>query len=99
MAGDLAQFVTNALQKTIAKSYPHLKLPAIVAAAVTTAKPLSDGWTEYSIQILTESGSPNPSYPEIPGVRAKLTVETGRTVAVGLLYGMLTPVLLCEVQL
>lgn len=99
MPGDLEQFVVSVFHKTIAGSYPHLKLPGIVAAAVTSVQDLGNGWREYSIQILTESGSPDTSYPEIPNVRARLSVEQGQTVAVGLLYGKLSPALLCEVQL
>lgn len=99
MAGDMERFVKIIAQKLIADSYPHLKLPCFVAALITSAQPLDDGWAEYSIQILEESGAPDASYPEIPNVLSRLSVETGATVAVGLLYGMLSPVLIAEVRL
>lgn len=99
MAGEMERFVRTTAKKLIDDTYPHVRLPAVVAALITTAQPLSDGWSEYSVQILEESGTPDSSYPEIPNVISRLSVEAGKTVAVALLYGMLSPVLIAEVQL
>lgn len=99
MPGNLEQFVKTTLQKEITASYPHLKLPAILAAVITTAQRLDNGWSEYSLLLVDAGGTPDPAYPEIPNIRARLAVEQGATVAVGMLFGMLEPAILCEVQL
>lgn len=98
MAGEMKKFVQTVLQETIKTNYPHMALPALVVATVTSVTELGIGGYEYSLRILDTAGEPDPNFPEIPGVWARLLLTAGQSVAVGLLYGALTPVILGEVE-
>lgn len=89
----------NAVQETISTRYPHLRLPAVAYACVVSRKELAAPWYEYTLQVLDRLGNTDDSYPLLPGVRAKIKLEVGTTVAVGLPYGELTAVILGEVWL
>lgn len=89
----------NLLRETLAAQYPHVQLPAVVYARVTSCKELAAPWYEYTLQVLDRLGEVDESYPPLPGVRAKTNLETGTAVAVGLPYGELAAVILGEVWL
>lgn len=89
----------NIVQELIATRYPHLQLPAVAYASVVSRRELALPWYEYTLQVLDRVGTPDDSYPPLPGVRAKTKLEIGTTVAVGLPYGELTAVILGEVWL
>lgn len=92
----LEEMVKSVISKQLAADFPHLQLPAVMRAKVTRA--VSSGeWFEYSLKIIDKTGEIDERFPEIPGVLSKLQVESGKTVAVGLLYGELNPCIIGEV--
>lgn len=54
-------------------------------------------WQEYNLKVLDRDGNVDENFPELPSVKSKEQIKTGGKVAVGLLYGELNPVILCEV--
>lgn len=92
----LEEFTKAAVDKIIAEDYPHLKLPAVVYATVMGQKS-AGAWNEYTLAVLDRFGNRDESFPTIPGVMSKLGFEAGATVAVALVYGDLTPVIIGEV--
>lgn len=54
-------------------------------------------WYEYNLKIIDKNGAADERFPEIPGIRSKLQIETGKKVAVGFLYGELNPCIIGEV--
>lgn len=96
--GSLEQFVKKLVKQIIADDYPHLKLPAVVYATVTGAKELA-GWYEYTIRVIDRFGNTDDTFPELPGIRSKIQIQTGATVAIGLAHGDVEPVIIGEVIL
>ncbi len=92
----LEEMVKSVISKQLAADFPHLQLPAVMRAKVTRAAS-SGEWFEYSLKIIDKTGEIDERFPEIPGVLSKLQVESGKTVAVGLLYGELNPCIIGEV--
>lgn len=54
---------------------------------------------EYTLQITDRFGQPDERFPIIPGIRSKGQFQDGGLVALGLMYGDLSPVILGEVEL
>lgn len=54
---------------------------------------------EYTLQITDRWGNPDETFPVIPGIRSKGQFQDGSLVALGLMYGDLSPVILGEVEL
>ncbi len=54
---------------------------------------------EYTVRITDRTGNADEHFPVIPGIRSKNQFLAGTLVAVGLLFGDLTPVLIGEVDL
>lgn len=92
----LEEMVKSVISKQLAADFPHLQLPAVMRAKVTRAAS-SGEWFEYSLKIIDKTGEIDERFPEIPGVLSKVHVESGKTVAVGLLYGELNPCIIGEV--
>ena len=92
----LEEMVKSVISKQLAADFPHLQLPAVMRAKVTRAAS-SGEWFEYSLKIIDKTGEIDERFPEIPGVLSKLQVESGKTVAIGLLYGELNPCIIGEV--
>ena len=88
--------VKSVISKQLATNFPHLQLPAFMKARVTRAA-ASGEWYEYNLKILDKTGEIDEGFPEIPGVLSKVFIESGKTVAVGLLYGELNPFIIGEV--
>lgn len=55
-------------------------------------------WYEYSLKILTKTGDTDTRFPEIPGVKSKISLKAGDIAAVMLLYGDLRPFIVGEVR-
>lgn len=96
--GSLEQFVKKAITRIIADDYSHLKLPAVVYATVTGTKELTD-WYEYTLRVIDRFGDTDDTFPELPGIRSKIQLEAGATVAIALAYGGIEPVIIAEVVL
>ena len=92
----LEEMIKAVFNKQIAVKYPHLQHPAFMRAQVTAATP-AGGWRRYNLRIFGKNGELDDSFPEIPNVYSKLYFEGGETVAIGLLYGELDPVIIGEV--
>lgn len=88
--------VKVAVRKQLAVEYPHLELPAAMLAEVTQLQLTGDVY-EYNLKILGKDGIPDTRFPEVPGVKSRVNVLVGSTVAVLLLYGDLNPIIVCEV--
>lgn len=91
----------QAFQRLFAKmvdtKYPHIRQAPAACAKITAAAPLgADSWT-YSLKLLTESMAADSMAPEIPGVKSKVEVKVGDTVAVVMLYGGVAPFIVGEV--
>lgn len=54
---------------------------------------------EYTLQITDRWGNPDETFPVIPGIRSKGQFQEGCLVALGLMYGDVSPVILGEVEL
>lgn len=54
---------------------------------------------EYTVRITDRAGNADEHFPVIPGIRSKNQFLAGTLVAVGLLFGDQTPVLIGEVEL
>ena len=54
---------------------------------------------EYTVRITDRAGNVDERFPVIPGIRSENQFQVGALVAVGLLFGDLTPVLIGEVEL
>jgi hypothetical protein len=93
----MEEMIRTVLDKTIAKKYPHLKLPAVVFATITVKRPAGE-WYEYALSILDRFGNADADFPAFPGVYSKASYETGSIVAVAFAYGDMSPVILGEVQ-
>ncbi|EPR07757.1 hypothetical protein [Ruminiclostridium papyrosolvens] len=92
----LEEMIKSVIDKQIADTYPHLQLPSLLRAKITKVTP-SGEWFEYSLKIIGKTGEFDERYPEIPGVLSKLQVDSGKYVAIGLLYGELNPYIFGEV--
>lgn len=92
----LEAMIKTVIEKTVKENYPHLKLPGAVYAKVTKAQDLGSHY-EYSLKILDETGAVDEAFPEIPKVKSKLVIESGKTVAILLLYGQLNAYIVGEV--
>lgn len=92
----LEEFTRAAVEKIVAEDYPHIKLPAVVYATVKQRESAGE-WNKYTLTILDRFGNRDESFPVIPGVMSKMGLEVGRTVAVALAYGDLTPIIIGEV--
>jgi hypothetical protein len=55
-------------------------------------------WREYTLKVLDRFGNADDTFPELPGVRSRVQLEAGATVAVALAFGD-EPVILGEVVL
>ena len=53
-------------------------------------------WYEYTLSVLDRFGRIDQSFPPLPGIRSKMQSKVGATVAVGLAYGDLAPVIIGE---
>ena len=56
-------------------------------------------WYEYTLKVLDRFGGQDDAVPVLPGIRSKLPLESGATVAVGLPYGDLNAAIIGEVVL
>lgn len=56
-------------------------------------------WYEYSLKVLDRFGNTDDTFPELPGVRSKVQLEAGATVAIGLTFGDIAPTIIGEVIL
>lgn len=56
-------------------------------------------WYEYTLKVLDRFGNLDEDFPELPGVRSKVQLKTGATVAVGLSFGDVDPAIIGEVVL
>lgn len=56
-------------------------------------------WYEYSLKVIDRLGNADSTFPELPGVRSKLSLEQGAIVAVGLAFGDITLTIIGEVTL
>lgn len=92
----LEEFTKAAVSKIIAEDYPHLKLPAVVYAAITQRDSVGE-WCQYTLAVLDRFGNRDGRFPAIPGVMSKMSFRIGDTVAVALAYGDLSPVIIGEV--
>lgn len=119
----LEQMVKGVIDKTIAKNYPHSKLPAVIFAVIAARTELADTfeidkliiynddagssykgrieahWYEYTLSVLDRFGNVDADFPVLPVVKSKIQFDTGATVAIGLSFGDLTPVMIGEVIL
>lgn len=55
-------------------------------------------WQEYNLKVLDRDGNIDENFPELPSVKSKEQINAGSKIAVGLIYGELNPVILCEVM-
>lgn len=56
-------------------------------------------WYEYTLKVLDRFGNADAEFPELPGVRSKVQLEAGATVAIGLAFGGVEPTIIGEVVL
>lgn len=56
-------------------------------------------WHEYTLKVLDHFGNADDTFPELPGVRSKVQLEAGATVAIGLAFGDVEPTIIGEVVL
>lgn len=92
----LETMIKTVLTKTLKENYPHLLLPGAVYAKITKVQDLGSHY-EYNLKILDESQLIDESFPELPGIRSKIAIEDGKTVAILLLYGQLNAYIVGEV--
>jgi hypothetical protein len=92
----LESMIKSVVEKQIASEFPHLQLASFMRAQVTKVT-ASGEWYSYNLKILGKTGNVDERFPEIPGVLSKMNVESGKIVAIGLLYGELNPCIIGEV--
>lgn len=92
----LETMIKTVIDKTVKEDYPHLKLPGAVYARVIKVQDFGD-YHEYNLKILDENGTIDEAFPEIPKVKSRLMIESGKTVAILLLYGQLNAYIVGEV--
>lgn len=56
-------------------------------------------WYEYTLRMIDRFGNTDDTFPELPGIRSKIQLEAGATVAIGLAHGDVEPVIIGEVIL
>jgi hypothetical protein len=56
-------------------------------------------WYEYTLRVIDRFGNADRTFPELPGIRSKVQLETGAVVAIGLAHGDVEPVIIGEVVL
>lgn len=52
--GSMEQFTATVIEKTLATNYPHLKLPSIMFARVTSGRKLADTYTWAELTICSD---------------------------------------------
>lgn len=91
----LKQMIRNEITNKINREYPHLKMPTAMYARITGAAQQGTDYI-YNIKILGKDLGYSSEHPEIPGVKSKLKIETGKSVVVLLMYGELNPFIVGE---
>lgn len=89
------EVIKGVVSKMIQSDYPHVQLPAVMHAKITKVT-ISGEWYEYNLKILDKNGVIDARFPEIPNVRSKVQILSGKTAAIGLLYGELNPFIIGE---
>lgn len=90
------QAVRRIFANVIDTGYRHIRKPVLVYGRITAASAIgADNWV-YSVKLLTSGLIVDSTTPEIPGVKSKVEVSVGDTVAVMLLYGGETPYIVGE---
>ena len=56
-------------------------------------------WHEYALKVLDRFGNTDDTFPELPGVRSKVQLEAGATVAIAFAFGGVEPTIIGEVVL
>lgn len=56
-------------------------------------------WHEYTLKVLDRFGNADDTFPELPGVRSKVQLEAGATVAIAFAFGGVEPTIIGEVVL
>lgn len=56
-------------------------------------------WHEYTLKVLDRFGNTDDTFPELPGVRSKVQLEAGATVAIAFAFGGVEPTIIGEVVL
>ncbi len=54
-------------------------------------------WYEYTLRVIDRFGNIDDTFPALPGIRSKIQLEAGATVAIGLAHGDVEPVIIGEV--
>lgn len=85
MGGMLKEFIASEMEEKLKKDYPHVLHPSGIYARVVYAEKKAD-FTECVIKILNEDLTESKSFPEIPGIRTMVKIETGDIVAVVKMY-------------
>lgn len=93
MADFLNGFVKTVMDETIREDYPHIRHPALLYAQIKEV--VSQGEQLYvTLQVLTEKGEADETFPLIPYVRTEISLQAGEIVVIGLLYGGCSPYIL-----
>lgn len=56
-------------------------------------------WHEYTLKVLDRFGNADDTFPGLPGVRSKVQLEAGATVAIAFAFGGVEPTIIGEVVL
>jgi len=96
---NLKTIILNTIVNYIDQQAPHLKRPAAMYARITRAAQISEDSWQYSIKLLRDDYRDDSIYPEIPGIKSKLEIGSGKMVAVVLMGGQLKPFIVGEVLL
>lgn len=93
MADFLNGFVKTVMDEVIQKDYPHIRHPALLYAQIkdTVSR---EGKLYVTLQVLTENGQVDETFPLIPHVRTELSLQAGNIAVIGLLYSGCTPYIL-----
>jgi hypothetical protein len=51
-------------------------------------------WHEYTLKVLDRFGNTDDTFPELPGVRSKVQLEAGATVAIAFAFGGVEPTII-----
>jgi hypothetical protein len=86
LADMLKNFVEVNVDQILREKYPHIQHPAAVYAHVVRVSE-ADGTCTCTVQILDSGMNRNTDFPEIPGVKTKISLRAGDTVVALLVYG------------
>lgn len=91
--------LNQVITKIIAQHFdklPYLKRPATSYARITSASQIGEKTWEYNLKLLNEQLLLESLSPEIPNIKSTLEIESGKTVAVIMMYGQIKPFIVGE---